>query len=434
MKAITASLFEKEQSKVYRVSEITKIIKTTLEDEIGVVVIEGEISNFRSPASGHWYFTLKDESSEIRAVMFRFYQGSAKCKLADGLQVRVKGLITVYEKGGEYQIMAYEITPAGQGELFAKFEALKKKLEAEGLFDAARKKKLPLLPLHIGIVTSPTGAAIRDMLNILGRRFPELHIIISPVRVQGEGAAEEIAEAIRLQNEYAVAQVLIVGRGGGSIEDLWAFNEECVARAIAASRIPVISAVGHEIDFTISDFVADLRAPTPSAAAELVIGRKEDFETKLSLLKKSLMDILKKKALELTSRLNIARSSHIFHKPRYLVDRLQEQVLHNKTRLTHLLQSALQERAQRFDELILRIRIKPPEITKVLKIRLDAYQKRLSSLNPKAILKRGYSITKDENQKIITDARDVKIGSTIISLLGNGTLISKVEKTINEEP
>jgi exodeoxyribonuclease VII large subunit len=252
-----------ERRKIYRVTELTRRIKAVLEDEVGTVWVEGEVSNAKLMTNGHLYFTLKDETSQLTAAFFRFQQSGARVEVKDGAKLRALGRITVYEPRGQYQLIVQKLEAAGQGSLQEAFEKLKGKLNQEGLFDSARKRPLPRLPRHIGIVTSPTGAAIRDMLQILGRRFPNLHIVVAPVRVQGEGAAEEIAAALDLLNQRADLDVLIVGRGGGSLEDLWAFNEEAVARALARSRLPVISAVGHEIDFTISDFVADVRAPHP---------------------------------------------------------------------------------------------------------------------------------------------------------------------------
>jgi exodeoxyribonuclease VII large subunit len=257
-----------ERLKVYQVSELTRALKALIESSIGSVWIEGEISNLRRPPSGHLYFTVKDATAQISAVLFKGNQRGLTFIPRDGLLVRVQGDVTVYEHGGNYQVIVRQMRESGAGALQARFEALKARLQAEGLFDPSRKKPLPLLPRRVGIVTSPTGAVIRDILNVLGRRFPNLHLMLVPVRVQGAGAAEEVAAAIDLLNERGEVDVMIVGRGGGSMEDLWCFNEEVVARAIARSRIPVISAVGHETDFTISDFVADVRAPTPSAAAE----------------------------------------------------------------------------------------------------------------------------------------------------------------------
>ncbi len=262
------------ERRVYTVSELTASIKTTLEEGFPMMWVEGEISNLRTPGSGHAYFTLKDEGAQISAVLFRGRGRRLRFELEDGVQVLAFGGLDVYAARGQYQLVVEMMEPKGLGALQLAFEQLKRKLAAEGLFDEARKRPLPAFPRVIGIVTSPTGAAIRDMLNIIGRRFADLHILITPVRVQGDEAPEEIVQALLHLQEIANLDVIIVGRGGGSIEDLWAFNDERVARALAACRVPVISAVGHETDFTIADFVADLRAPTPSGAAELVVREK----------------------------------------------------------------------------------------------------------------------------------------------------------------
>jgi exodeoxyribonuclease VII large subunit len=263
---------------VWKVSELTEQIRVLLESSFRDVWVEGEVSNYHAAQSGHLYFTLKDGRSQIRCVCFRDQLRGLKFRPEDGLLVTVRGGLGVYEPRGEYQIYVSHIEPVGLGALQLAFEQLKKRLEAEGLFDGERKKPLPVLPLRIGIVTSPTGAAIRDILRVLKRRFPNLHVLLFPVKVQGDGAAAEIVEALRYFNRAKAADVLIVARGGGSLEDLWAFNEEIVARAIVASEIPVIAGVGHETDFTIADFVADVRAPTPSAAAEIVVRSRQEFE------------------------------------------------------------------------------------------------------------------------------------------------------------
>ncbi|MDZ4224793.1 MAG: exodeoxyribonuclease VII large subunit, partial [bacterium] len=280
--------------KIFSVGELTRQIRSLLETSYAEVWITGEISNFKAHTNGHFYFTLKDDKSQINAVMFRGSNSRLAFKPEDGMEALCHGKVTVYEVRGQYQIVVDHIEPKGIGALQMAFEQLKKKLGKEGLFDAARKRTLPFLPKKIGVVTSPTGAAIRDILNILRRRFPEAGVLLVPVKVQGDGAKEEIAEAIRLLNQQGDVDVMIVGRGGGSIEDLWAFNEEVVARAIFASNIPVISAVGHEVDFTIADFTADMRAPTPSAAAELVIPRKQDLEASLQNMRERLNQAVSK--------------------------------------------------------------------------------------------------------------------------------------------
>jgi exodeoxyribonuclease VII large subunit len=266
------------------VSGLVALLQEVVETNFVSVTVEGEVSNFSAPASGHWYFTLKDSGAQLRSVMFRGRNRLVDARPRDGLQVVCSGAVTVYAARGEMQLVVESITQGGQGQLQAAFEALKAKLAAEGLFAEVRKRPLPVSPQAVGIVTSATGAAIHDILNVLQRRAPEVHLLLRPVKVQGDGAAGEIAAAIDDLNRYGGLDVLIVGRGGGSLEDLWAFNEEVVARAIARSEIPVISAVGHETDFTIADFVADLRAPTPSAAAELVAKNRQEIEAHLDHL------------------------------------------------------------------------------------------------------------------------------------------------------
>ncbi|MCK5525880.1 MAG: exodeoxyribonuclease VII large subunit, partial [Candidatus Latescibacteria bacterium] len=259
-----------DSAEAYSVSDITRAIKGLLDEGLMPLWVEGEVSNYVHHTSGHRYFTLKDETSQLRCVMWK-WQGQLRFRPEDGMKVRAYGRISVYERGGQYQLVVSELHPAGVGELQLAFEQLKERLAKEGLFDESRKRSLPRFPQRIGVVTSPTGAAIRDIAHGIGRRFPSAQVVLWPARVQGEGAAAQIAEGIEKLNAYGEVDVLIVGRGGGSLEDLWAFNEEEVARAIYASGIPVVSAVGHEIDFVIADFVADRRAPTPSAAAEMVV-------------------------------------------------------------------------------------------------------------------------------------------------------------------
>ena len=274
-----ASLFNlMPERRVWKVSELTDRIRDLLESAFFDIWVEGEVSNFRAAQSGHLYFTLKDAHAQIRCICFRDQARGLKFRPEDGLHVTVRGSISVYDVRGEYQIYVTNIEPVGLGALQLAFEQLKKRLQEEGLFDESRKKPLPVLPRCIGIVTSPTGAAIRDILRVLKRRFPNAHVRLYPVKVQGDGAAKEIATAVNYFTRAKFADVLIVARGGGSLEDLWAFNEEVVARAIVASEIPVITGIGHEADFTIADFVADLRAPTPSAAAELVVRSRQEFE------------------------------------------------------------------------------------------------------------------------------------------------------------
>jgi len=321
------SLFNLQpEKKVWKVSELTSRIAGMLEREFPDVWIEGEVSNYRPAQSGHLYFTLKDSSAQIRCVCFRDQARGLKFRPEDGLQVILRGAIGVYEPRGEYQVYVSYIEPAGLGALQLAFEQLKKKLAAEGLFDETRKKPLPVLPRRIGVVTSPTGAAIRDILRVLKRRFPNVHLLLFPVKVQGEGAAGEIAEAVRYFNRAKAADVLIVARGGGSLEDLWAFNEEVVARAIAGSEIPVITGVGHETDFTISDFVADLRAPTPSAAAEIVVRSRQEFERHLAESERRLIDRMRYRILRSRQQVQQLAAHRGFRQLEVLVRRRRQQV------------------------------------------------------------------------------------------------------------
>ena len=315
---------------IFTVSDLTRAIREILEGRIGEVWVEGEISNYRKQSSGHHYFTLKDDRSQISCVMFaRSYGAQTRVAISDGMQVQAYGMVSVYEARGQYQLIVQLIQPRGQGLLQAKFEALKRKLQAEGLFDPNHKKALPKFPKRVALVTSSSGAAVQDMLNILKRRSPWLSILICPVRVQGEGAATEISEMIDFVSSRAdelKIDLMIVGRGGGSLEDLWEFNEERLARSIYHSRIPVVSAVGHEIDFTIADFVADLRAPTPSAAAELVVPDIVALQGEL-VSRRSALDRLIRQALEIR-RMQVRRLSEApyFREPRRLIVERQQRV------------------------------------------------------------------------------------------------------------
>src|SRR5438445_1651352 len=295
MQPLFASLFDETERRPVSVSELTASIRTALEKRFALVWVEGEISNFRAHGSGHWYFTLKDEFAQLRAACYRSSNQRIRFRPEDGLQIRARGRLSVYEPKGEYQLIVEAIDPVGAGALQLAFEQTKARLQAEGLFAEGLKRAIPMFPRRVAIITSPSGAAIRDILNVIARRTRTVNVLFASARVQGDGAAQEIARAIRFLNEFheralrdgrheAAIDVMIVGRGGGSIEDLWAFNEEVVARAIRSSTIPVISAVGHETDFTIADFVADMRAPTPSAAAELVAAHEEELCSRLEQL------------------------------------------------------------------------------------------------------------------------------------------------------
>jgi exodeoxyribonuclease VII large subunit len=415
-----------EAARIYTVSDLTRLIKAALEDAFGELWVAGELSNVRQPASGHCYFTIKDDASQIAAVMFRGDQWALRFQPADGIFVRAFGAISVYERSGNYQIIVRRMEEGGQGSLQARFEALKRRLAEEGLFDEARKRPIPLLPRHIGIVTSRTGAALQDILKILSRRFPNLHVVLAPVRVQGEGAAEDIAAAIDLLNARGGLDVLIVGRGGGSIEDLWCFNEEVVARAIVRSGIPVISAVGHEIDFTISDLVADLRAPTPSAAAELLVERKDTFEERLLALSDRIGRALRQRARDARNRLRAAAGSYVFREPSHLARQHRLRLRDLERRMAHELDGRQREVRQRLDDLGLRmahaVRLRSQACSQDVK-RLD---RQLAALSPLAVLSRGFSITRKADGRILRSAGDVAAGDRIVTRLADGSLESDV--------
>ncbi|MDI6773880.1 MAG: exodeoxyribonuclease VII large subunit [Verrucomicrobiota bacterium] len=415
------------EPKVFTVSELTRLIKSLLESEVGHVWVEGELSNVRRPSSGHCYFTVKDADAQIAGVLFRGDRRGVRFELKDGIRARIFGQIGVYERAGNYQIVARRMEPGGKGLLQAQFEALKEELRKEGLFDAARKKPIPLLPQHVGIVTSPTGAAIRDILNILGRRYPNLHILLAPARVQGEGAAEEIAAAIDEMNRRGGIDVLIIGRGGGSLEDLWCFNDEITARAIARSAIPVISAVGHEIDFTISDFVADLRAPTPSAAAELLVGRKEDFQKSLDDTGRRLARALRESALAAKNRLLQADGSYVFREPGNLVRQYAQRLDGLDLRSLRRIGESLADRKRRFEDGRMTIARAARLWHQGCAQEVRRIETQLQALNPIAVLNRGYSVTRDGQGRIVRSAAAVKAGDRVRTLVAEGEFGSVVE-------
>lgn len=398
-----------EPRKIYKVSEINKIAKNLLEEEFPEIWLEGEISNFILHSSGHLYFSLKDEDAQINAIMYKWQAGQLEFVPENGMKVIAQGKISVFVKGGRYQIIVYGLKPIGIGALQQAFEQLKRKLEKEGLFDKARKRPIPMLPQKIGIVTSPTGAAIRDILNIIERRFANVHILIHPVRVQGDRAAGEIAEAIAYVNErFPSLDVLIVGRGGGSLEDLWSFNREIVARAIYNSRIPVISAVGHEVDYTIADFVADLRAPTPSAAAELVVTNKIELEKKVLLLTSKIKLSMKHELDERTSQYRRLVDSRIFLHPEELYSQFQQEI----------------------DYYLERIISKCAHFLDFQKEKLNSIAGKLNVLSPLNILARGYSIAyKLPENEILKSISQVTMKDKVKVKLHRGEIICTVEET-----
>ena len=418
---------DEARRQVWKVSELTRRIKGTLEGAFGSVWVEGEISNFRKPASGHAYFTLKDATSQLRAVMFRSALAGVQLPLKDGLLVRGYGQITVYEAAGDYQILLRKLEAAGEGELMLRLEALKKRLAAEGLFAAERKRPLPVLPQHVGIVTSPTGAAIRDILQVLERRFANLHVVLAPVRVQGAGAADEIAAAIDLLNKRGGLDVLIVGRGGGSLEDLWCFNEETVVRAIVRSAIPVISAVGHEIDWTLSDFAADVRAPTPSAAAEMVVQGKAELERRVADLRRRLALGAKAATLGWRNRLDRAARTPGLRDPLQVVRQAQQSVDFLAVRLQKALaglpQLVRQRAAAAARRMELAARMRLAEDRRAL----QHAEAQLRMLNPKGVLARGYSLTKSRDGKILRSAADARPGMRLETEFADGAVRSTVD-------
>ena len=454
---MTADLFgvpepPSDEPRVFSVSEVTRTVRAVLEDEIGTVWVEGEVSNYRKQASGHQYFTLKDAQAQLACVWFA--RGGSRLKqvaLTDGMQVQVRGALTVYEARGQYQLNVQLVQAGGAGLLQAKFEALKRKLEAEGLFAAERKRELPGFPAVVGIVTSPTGAALRDMLHVLARRAPWLRVIVSPARVQGEGAAAEIAEGIAALNELAAPpDVIVIARGGGSVEDLWAFNEEVVARAIVASAIPVVSAVGHEIDFTIADFAADLRAPTPSAAAELIAPDAAELTRELGQWAGQLRRQMSAALGAQRVRLDFLARSTFFREPEQRLAAAQqrtdlaEEALRRAMR-EHLvarrqdvgaLLAALRQyrpdqllalRRQHFDALRAKFQARFDEARKEPKARFTRLAAMLRLLAPTATLARGYSITTTTDGSTIRSVTDVQRGTQIVTRLADGEVKSRVE-------
>lgn len=411
---------------VYSVTELTRQIRTLIEGNLGSVCLQGELSNVRQPPSGHCYFTIKDEAAQIRGVIWRSGMQGLPFVPRDGMLVQAYGSLTVYERDGSYQIVVRRMEESGKGSLQATFEALKKKLAAEGLFEVDRKRKLPMLPRHIGVVTSPTGAAIRDILNVLRRRFPNLHVVIAPARVQGEGAAREIAEAIDLLNRRGGVDVMIVGRGGGSLEDLWCFNEEVVARAIARSDIPVISAVGHETDFTICDFVADVRAPTPSAAAEIVVGRKDQFMASLRQQSGVMARLLRHSLLEAKARFNAASRSYVFREPGNAARVYRQKLARLGGQMRHALERQYREGQQQADDLSGRMAHSLKMVFSMRVQQARSLERQLAAYNPLAVLKRGYSITLKQDGRAVRNSRDVKPGERILTRVGNGEFKSEV--------
>ena len=446
---------------ILTVTQLTREIRSLLEDSIGEVWVEGEISNHRLQSSGHQYFTLKDAGAQLSCVMFRGNAARAATPLADGVQVQVHGQVSVYEPRGQYQMIVRTVQEKGQGSLQARFEALKRRLAAEGLFDQGRKRPLPRFPRVVALVTSPTGAAIQDMLNILTRRAPWVRIMVFPVRVQGQGAEREIARAIELLNKpeetgLPLPDTIVVGRGGGSLEDLWNFNEEIVARAIFASQTPVISAVGHEIDFTIADFVADVRAPTPSAAAELLAPDVSELRRHLDALGRALALRASTVVEHLAQIIDLTARGALLREPARQIE-ITEQLV-DETAFT--LRSAMEARLRGAEDALQRAREVHARHHPALAVaqvenrillgeerlrqsaarwierashRLAAHDEALKHLGPQAILSRGFSFTTDASGRVITCASEVAAGDEITTTLAEGSVVS-VAKHASRHP
>jgi len=431
-KQLTADFFQ-TSTKVFSVSELTRQIRGALETRFDAVWVQGEISNYKLHPSGHQYFTLKDQRAQISCIIWRDTLAPlprTHSGLADGAQVQVFGTVTVFEARGQYQLSVQILQPRGLGVLQARFEALKRKLEAEGLFAPERKRPLPKFPRRIGIVTSPGGAAIRDILNVLRRRAPWLQILINPVRVQGSGAAQEIAVAIRElatpSDRFAPLDLVVVARGGGSLEDLWEFNEEIVARTIADVSVPVVSAVGHEIDFTICDFVADLRAPTPSAAAELIVPDIVDLRRRIEVLGRAL-------GRELLQRLRNGQQ-RLDHTREMLRRCLGHKVDNCKRALIHMARTLaarspareLAMRRNRFVDLRRRFAELPARVLENARHRFREVEAVLRVLGPDATLRRGYSITTDDRGKLIRSVAVVRPKMKMRTRIADGEFGSEV--------
>lgn len=434
------------------VSQLNRRAKQLLETHLPLLWVEGELSNVSVPSSGHWYFTLKDSEAQVRCAMFRNRNMMVKFRPQQGQHVLIRARVSLYEGRGDYQIIAEHMEEAGAGALQRAFDELKAKLAREGLFDEQYKKQIPLLPKHIAVITSPTGAAIRDILNVLERRFPAIPVTILPVAVQGKEAAPQIVRALELANRANLFDVIILGRGGGSLEDLWPFNEEPVARAIFASTLPVVSAVGHEVDFTIADFVADLRAPTPSAAAELVTPDGEDWLDKFIGFEVLLEEALRRKLDHWQQKIQWLRS-----RLRHPKDKLEQQSQRCdalEMRLKNAIQKSLTQAQNQLSTLILRQKAQHPQ-TRLLQLthrfqlarqqlikaqsniliqknqRFNEAVRMLNTLSPLNTLERGFAlVTQDNGEKPVTASNQVKPGEKIKAKLAKGELLCSVEKIL----
>lgn len=429
------------------VSELNHQARHLLESSFMQVWVEGELSGFSRPSSGHWYFSLKDQKCQIRCAMFRGANQRIRTLPREGDQIRIRGKVTLYENRGDFQIIVEHLEPAGLGALQQAFEALKARLQCEGLFDPARKKPIPATPRHIGVVTSPTGAAIHDILTVLKRRCPAIPVTLYPTAVQGQPATADIVQAIARAQQHGLADVLIIGRGGGSLEDLWCFNEEAVARAIAACSIPTVSAVGHEVDVTIADFVADLRAPTPSAAAEKISPDQQDWLRRLA----EQQGRLGQSARRLLQRLHnqLGHLSARLRDPRRELLEKAQRMDELELRLNKVIRGRLDQQKQKTDYLLQRMSAQSPRRTlKTVKEQTQRLEERLTLatrhqlrqkderlqhiaqtlhvVSPLATLGRGYAIVKDDNDRIVRKAGDLETGSQITARLGHGSVSARV--------
>lgn len=438
-----------ETPEVLTVSLLNQLIKGQIENEFKSIWLQGEISNFKAHTSGHYYFSLKDDKSQISAVMFKGFNARLKFRPDSGMEVLVRGRVTVYEPRGNYQIFCETMEPVGAGALQKAYEQLKNKLHMEGLFNQEHKQKLPLLPKHIGVVTSPTGAAIQDILNVLGRRYRSGKITVIPARVQGEGSGEEVVRGIELANRMGGFDVLIVGRGGGSIEDLWCFNEEKVARAIFASRIPIISAVGHEIDFTIADFVADVRAPTPSAAAELVAKSANELSEKIHYLQTRLQQKWQYRMSQWMSQLQTLQSQLVDPKRKLQdlilrCDELQQRMVLSWQRQVRDLKMQVRlareqlkspkvhiaSLRQKVQNLFRNLQKESKHVIQTRQQKLQARMSVLDSVSPLRVVNRGYALV-FENDKIIKNPKQVQKNQDLFVQLAEGALLVTV---VSEAP
>ena len=446
---------QSRQQQIFTVTRLNSAVRMILEQDLGLVWLTGELSNLAMPSSGHWYFSLKDISAQVRCAMFKGNNRRVPFRPQDGMQVLVQARVSLYEPRGDYQLIIESMQPAGDGMLALRFEELKRRLGAEGLFDEGRKRPLPREPRAVGLVTSATGAALHDMLTVLKRRAPDLPVFIYPTQVQGSAATSQIVAAITLANRRAEVDVLIVGRGGGSLEDLWCFNEEAVARAIAGSAIPVVSAVGHEVDVTISDFAADLRAPTPSAAAELVAPDRSARAQRLVHLKQRLVQAISRRQTAARHGFALLQKRLDHQDPKRRLEQQSQRLDELSGRLQQLLNLRLHQGERRLANLELRLQARSPSTLlaagkrrhqladerlhslmskrqDLAAHRLAMLSARLDGVSPLATLGRGYSITRTPSGEVISRAAQVSPGQQLVTTLAEGDLRVRVEEVHNQ--